>query len=229
VMSQIDHPGHQQFNDDELRAIVDEAGMAERVVAAHCHGKPGIMAALRAGVRTIEHGTYLDEEAADAMREAGAILVPTRVIVEEFLALSAGSGLPDYARTKLHAIADRHAAAISLAHERGVRIALGTDIAGSADSVPAHWGQNGDELVNLVKAGLSTLEAIECGTATGPDTLGPQAPRSGLLAAGYDADVIAVASDPVADVSVLTKPSNVTHVWKGGQLVKSPAPVASPA
>jgi imidazolonepropionase-like amidohydrolase len=222
VMSQIDHPVHQQFNDEELRAIVDEAGMAERVVAAHCHGKPGIMAALRAGVRTIEHGTYLDDEAADAMRECGAILVPTRLIVEEFLAAAAGAGLPDYARRKLVELADRHAAAISLAHQRGVRIALGTDIAGSADTVPAHWGQNGAELVNLVKSGLSPLEAIECATATAPDTLGPQAPRSGRLAAGYDADVIAVAADPVADVSVLADPANVTHVWKAGALLKSP-------
>jgi imidazolonepropionase-like amidohydrolase len=226
VMSQIDHPIHQQFNDEELRAIVEEAAMAERVVAAHCHGKPGIMAALRAGVRTIEHGTYLDDESADAMRESGAILVPTRLIVEEYLAAGAASGLPDYARRKLLEIADRHAESISLAHERGVRIALGTDIAGSSDSTPAHWGQNGAELMYLVKAGLSSIDAIDAATATAPETLGPQAPRSGLLAEGYDADVIAVSADPVADVSVLADPSSVTHVWKAGELMKSP--VASP-
>ena len=69
-----------------MRAIVEVAGMADRVVAAHCHGKPGIMAAIEAGVRTIEHGTYLDDEACDAMRETGAILVPTRTIVEDILA-----------------------------------------------------------------------------------------------------------------------------------------------
>ena len=76
VLSEVDHPVHQQFTDAELRAIVEVAGLADRVVAAHCHGKPGIMAALRAGVATIEHGTYLDEEACDAMRETGTILVP---------------------------------------------------------------------------------------------------------------------------------------------------------
>ncbi len=130
VMSQIDHPVHQQFSDDELRAIVEEAARAERVVAAHCHGKPGIMAALRAGARTIEHGTYLDEEAADAMRECDAVLVPTRLIIEEYLAHGAAAGLPDYAHRKLIEVADRHAAAIAIAHERGVRIALGTDIGG---------------------------------------------------------------------------------------------------
>jgi len=77
VLSEVDHPVHQQFTDAELQTIVEVAGLADRVVAAHCHGKPGIMAALRAGVATIEHGSYLDEEACDAMRETGTILVPT--------------------------------------------------------------------------------------------------------------------------------------------------------
>jgi imidazolonepropionase-like amidohydrolase len=222
VMSQVDHPVHQQFSGEEMKAIVEEAGRAERVVAAHCHGKPGIMAALEAGVRTIEHGTYLDEEAADAMRECDVALVPTRLIVEEFLAYGVSHGLPDYAHRKLLAVADQHAQAITLAHERGVRIALGTDIAGSSPHVPAHWGQNGMELGYLVKAGLSALEAIEAATANGPWTLGPQAPRAGLLEEGYDADVIAVAADPTNDVAVLADPANVTHVWRAGALVKSP-------
>ncbi|HET8641781.1 MAG TPA: amidohydrolase family protein, partial [Pseudonocardiaceae bacterium] len=86
VMSEVDHPIHQQFTAAELAAIVEVAGLAERVVAAHCHGKPGMLAALEAGVRTIEHGTYLDEEVCAAMRETGAVLVPTRTIVEEILA-----------------------------------------------------------------------------------------------------------------------------------------------
>src|SRR5579875_2640579 len=81
VLSEVDHPVHQQFTAEELRAIVEVAGMADRVVAAHCHGKPGILAALEAGCRTIEHGSYLDEECCDAMRESGAILVPTRTII----------------------------------------------------------------------------------------------------------------------------------------------------
>ena len=72
VLSEIDDPIHQQFTLAELRVIVEVAGLAERVVAAHCHGKPGIMAAIEAGVRTIEHGTYLDDEACDAMRETGS-------------------------------------------------------------------------------------------------------------------------------------------------------------
>src|SRR5215470_13152374 len=107
VMSEVDDPIHQQFTVPELRVIVEVAGLADRAVAAHCHGKPGIMAALRAGVRTIEHGTYLDDECCDAMRETGAILVPTRTIIEEILASSAA--VPPYAMAKLEVIADIHA------------------------------------------------------------------------------------------------------------------------
>ena len=119
VLSEVDDPIHQQFTLAELRAIVEIAGMADRVVAAHCHGKPGIMAALAAGVRTIEHGTYLDDECCDAMRESGAILVPTRTIVEDMLAFSAQ--VPDYAVAKLEAIADIHAQAVTRAYEQGVQ------------------------------------------------------------------------------------------------------------
>ncbi len=222
VMSQVDDPIHQQFSHDELRAIVEEAGQADRIVAAHCHGKPGIMAALQAGVRTIEHGTYLDDECATAMRDCDAVLVPTRLIVEEFLAYGAAAGLPDYAQRKLQAIADRHAEAIAIAHERGVRFAAGTDVGGSGTTTPARWGQNGAELGLLVKYGLSVLEAIEAATATAPSTLGPQAPQSGQLRTGYDADVIALSGDPCVDVGIFADPTNVTHVWRGGERMKAP-------
>lgn len=226
VMSELDHPIHQQFSDEELRAIVEEAGRAERVVMAHCHGKPGIMGALRAGCRTIEHGTYLDEEAAAAMRERHALLVPTRYIVERLV--QSQERIPPYVRAKIMAIADRHKQAIAIAHEAGVRIALGTDIATSGDETVVPWGQNGHELPLLVAAGLSPLEAIEAGTANGPLTLGPQAPKSGQLAAGFDADVIALRSNPLEDVGVLARPEQeLLHVWKGGRLVHSALGVRS--
>src|SRR6516225_5811910 len=107
VLSEVDDPIHQQFTMAELRAIVEVAGLADRAVAAHCHGKPGIMAALRAGVRTIEHGTYLDDECCDALRETGAILVPTRKIIEAMLAYREVPGtVPGYAMAKLEALAD---------------------------------------------------------------------------------------------------------------------------
>jgi imidazolonepropionase-like amidohydrolase len=218
VLSELDDPIHQQFTMTELRTIVEVAGLAERAVAAHCHGKPGIMAALRAGVRTIEHGTYLDDECCDAMRETGAILVPTRTIIEDMLAFRAA--VPPYAMAKLDGIADIHAQAVARAYEHGVTIAMGTDIALSGADMPNAWGQNGSEPGHLVKLGLSPLEAIEAATATGPLTLGPQAPRSGQLLEGYDADVITLDADPVADIGVLADPARITAVWTGGRQVK---------
>jgi imidazolonepropionase-like amidohydrolase len=221
VLSEIDDPIHQQFTAAELRAIVEVAGLADRAVAAHCHGKPGIMAALRAGVRTIEHGTYLDEECCDAMRESGAILVPTRTIIEEILANK--QGVPDYALAKLEAVAEIHAQAVTRAYEHGVTIAMGTDIALTGPDLPNAWGLNGAEPGYLVRLGMTPLEAVEAATATGPRTLGPQAPRSGQLAEGFDADVITLDADPLADIGVLADPDRITRVWTRGRLVKGAA------
>jgi imidazolonepropionase-like amidohydrolase len=217
VLSEVDHPIHQQFTLAELRAIVEVAGMADRVVAAHCHGKPGMMAALEAGVRTIEHGTFLDEEVCAAMLETGAILVSTRTIVRDILDHRAA---PPYAIAKLEEVADQHAAALALAHERGVTIASGTDLAVSGAGLPASWGRNGRELPLLAEVGMTPLEAIEAATANAPDTLGPQAPRSGQVQVGYDADVITVDGDPLADLDVLADPSRIIGVWRAGHRLK---------
>jgi imidazolonepropionase-like amidohydrolase len=215
VMSQVDHPLHQQFSAGELEAIVEEAARADRIVAAHCHGKPGIMAALLAGVHTIEHGTYLDEEAASLMIERGAVLVPTRFIVEHLVASGKALGMPDYAYAKIMAVADHHAEALRTAVGAGVTIATGTDI-----FTRAAIGENGRELAYLVEAGMAPLDAIAAATVNGPLTVGPQAPRSGELEPGFDADVIAVAGNPLADITLLADPANVTHVWKSGLRVK---------
>src|SRR5262249_14883473 len=140
VLSELDSPIHQQFTGAELRAIVEVAGLADRVVAAHCHGKPGIMAAIEAGVATIEHGTYLDEEACDAMAESDTILVPTRSIVEDILKHL--GDVPPYAARKLTAIAQTHADAVQLAIERGATVAMGTDICITGMDLPNSWGNN---------------------------------------------------------------------------------------
>jgi imidazolonepropionase-like amidohydrolase len=169
-------------------------------------------------VRTIEHGTYLDDECCDAMRETSAILVPTRTIIEDMLSFR--DVVPPYAMAKLDAIADLHAQAVTRAYEHGVTIAMGTDIALTGPDLPNAWGQNGSEPGYLVKLGMSPLEAIEAATASGPLTLGPQAPRSGRLAEGYDADVIALDADPLADIGVLADPDRITGVWARGRRVK---------
>ena len=219
VLSELDRPEHAQFSHDELVAIVEEAARAERVVAAHCHGKAGIMAAVRAGIRTVEHGTHLDAESARAMADSGTILVPTRFIGDALLADDSTVELPEFARRKLIETYRRGREGLGHAIDAGVTIAAGTDILTSGD----HWGRNGNELALLVECGLSPLQAITAATANGPLTVGPQAARTGRLAAGFDADVIAVAADPLADIRVLGDATMVSHVWRRGQLVKGAA------
>lgn len=215
VLSQLDDPHLPQFTVEELKAIVDEATRMERVVAAHCHGKRGMMNALEAGVTTIEHGTYIDDEVAEVIKEADAILVPTRWIVDFLMAEGEKRGMPEYAKQKLIDTAARHADGIALAVDRGVRIAMGTDIFGAG-----LWGRNAEELPLLVKCGMTPLQAIEAATANGPLTVGLQARNTGQLIDGMDADVICVAGDPTADVAVLADPDNVTRVYKQGVRVK---------
>jgi imidazolonepropionase-like amidohydrolase len=218
VLSELDSPIHQQFTGSELRAIVEVAGLSDRVVAAHSHGKRGIMAAIEAGVATIEHGSYLDEEACDAMVEAGTILVPTRSIIEDVLRNLAT--VPPYAAAKLTALARTHAAAVELAIDRGVTVAMGTDVGMTGLDLPCSWGTNGSELAHLVSLGMTPLQAIAAATSVAPRTLGPQAPRSGRLTEGYDADFITLDSNPIADISVLGDPERITGVWTKGRRVK---------
>jgi imidazolonepropionase-like amidohydrolase len=209
VISEIDHPIHQQFSDEELRVIVEEAARAERYVAAHTHGLPGIKAAIRAGCQTIEHGSYLDEETASVMAERGTIYVPTRLVVDHLLELE--DALPRYAYEKGVMVAGHHARAMKIAVAAGVTFAMGTDI-----FFPGLYGTNSLEIRLLQEAGMSALEAIEAATANGPLTLGPQAPRSGQLREGYDADVIALDFNPLDDSTGWGRPERVTHVWKAG-------------
>lgn len=216
MMSVRDDPHHQQFSDEELAAIVQEAARSERIVAAHAHGIPGIKAALRAGAKTIEHGSFLDEETAKMMADYGAILVPTLLTGHEYSKLGVEDGMPEYAIKKRQENAKLKEDSVGFALAAGVRIAMGTDCAASGTDLPNHWGQNADELGLMVAAGMTPLEAIRAATADAPLTLGPQAPKSGVLKAGYDADMIAVAEDPSKDISVLSRQENIVQVWKAG-------------
>lgn len=214
MLSALDDPNHQQFTDAELAAIVDEARRMDRAVAAHCHGKAGIMAALRAGVHTIEHGSWLDEEAAEAMVAAGAMLVPTCFISRHLRDLGDGGGLPDHTVTKIAAAGDHHDEGVQVALAAGVPIAMGTDIFASY-----LWGRNAQEAVLLAGLGMAPDAVITAATANGPLTLGPRAPRSGLLADGHDADVITLDGDPLDDIAVLADADRITGVWQAGHPV----------
>ena len=219
VLSRDDDPKLQQFSDEELRIIVEEAGRMNRIVAAHVHGKPGIMAAIRAGCRTLEHGSYLDDEAIAYMKEKDVMLVATRTIVavlRENLHLIPS----EKSRRKLIETEKVQKAAYARAVKAGVKCALGTDLGVSTPGNPLAHGTNAGEFAYAVEAGMTPLQAIEAGTANAPDTLGPMAPKSGQIREGYDADVIALSKNPLEDIAVLKDPRNVTHVWKAGTLSK---------
>lgn len=228
VGSERDNPIDQQFSDEEMRVMVEEATRAQRIIGAHCHGKLGIMAALKAGVKTIEHGSYLDEEAAELMLEKGAVLVATRTIVETILKLGKGV-LTDRGYEKAQALASQHESAMKLAVKKGITMATGCDFVGSIPgSSVMSYGLNGRELGYHVKAGMTELQAIEAATANAPLTLGPQAPKTGQLKEGYDADFIALDSNPLEDIAVLDGPEHVEYVWKLGKCYKAPGhPISS--
>jgi imidazolonepropionase-like amidohydrolase len=202
----------QQFSDEELAAIVDTAHRMGRRVTAHAHGVDGINAFLKAGGDSIEHGTYLDQDSIALFKKNGAYLVPTleagdfvaRVAAgpNNFLtpaqsakALEAGPKMIDMARR---------------AHSAGVKIAFGTDT-----GVSAH-GDNAYEFVLLVRAGLTPLEAIQSATVGAADHL-QISKDAGALTPGHSADIVAVAGDPLSDISVLQK---VDFVMKQGVVFK---------
>lgn len=224
VLSIADDPLRQQFSDAELKVIVDEAHRAGRVVAAHCHGKNGILAALRAGCHTIEHGTYMDDECVEAFKKHGAVYVPTRTIVR--LGVDHPELMSPESYRKMLETAKYHKAAYRLAVKSGLKIALGTDLGISVPTThPLALGNSGGELSYAVSdGGMTPLQAIEAATANAPAVLGDlgMAPKSGRIEVGYDADLIALTENPLDDMAVFKHPKNITHVWKAGKLFKSP-------
>ncbi|WQF90139.1 Putative metal-dependent hydrolase, composite domain superfamily [Colletotrichum destructivum] len=213
VMSRDDNPLYAQFSPAELETIVEEATRQNRVVAAHVHGKPGIMAALKAGVTTLEHVSFADRECIDLIKEKDVVYIATRVIMDLLLSTD-GKGLSPAVWEKAKLCATNHLTAYKMAIESGVRIALGTDTSPGFNMAM--------ELESAVKAGMSNLEAIKAATANGPLSVGGQAPKTGQLKVGYEADVIGLLENPAEDVKVLQKRENIGWVWKGGKIFKGP-------
>lgn len=198
----------QQFFSDELEAIVRTAHLLGRKVAAHAHGTAGINAALRAGVDSIEHGTYLDDESIALFLETGAFLVPTVIAGKTVEQRARQPGFfPPEVRDKALAVGPRIQDALRRAHGAGVRIAFGTD-----SGVSAH-GQNAREFVYMVEAGMTPAEAIASATVGAAELLG-LASEIGSIEAGKFADLIATTSNPLDDVSAL---QHVRFVMKRGE------------
>ena len=215
VLSIGDSGDAQQFTNDELQAIVESAHLLGMKVAAHAHGKRGIDSAIIAGVDSIEHGTYADAGSFALFKKHGTYLVPTILAGKTVAELAT---IPGHFHPTVQEKAARIGPLIQdmfkRAHAAGVKVAFGTD-----SGVSTH-GENAREFGYMVEAGMPPIEAILSATRNGADLLGASA-SVGSIQKGRFADVIAVAGNPLADISELRR---VTFVMKGGVVVKEPRP-----
>jgi len=210
VLSQQGRGLEAHFSDAEMKSIVDTARSLGLNVAAHAHGARGIEAAARAGVQTIEHGTYIDEAAAKVMREKGTILIPTLMA---FQGIKKNLGKEFYTpvvEDKVRAVAPYAESIVERARKWGVKMAFGTDA-----GVYPH-GQNASELALMRKGGMSDREVLASATTNAAAVLGMEG-EIGRLAPGFSADIIAVEGNPLADVSKL---EHVDFVMVRGRVIE---------
>jgi imidazolonepropionase-like amidohydrolase len=207
VMSFEGPVGAQQYSEKEMRAIVEEAARHGLKVAAHAHGAEGIVAATRAGVASIEHGSVLTDEALRLMKKMGTYLVPTTYIADA-IDLEA---LPALQRAKAEEILPIAKESLRRAIEFAVPIAFGTD-----SGVYPH-GDTGREFAALVERGMKPIDAIRAATLNTADLFDLE--DRGRIAAGLQADLIAVPGDPLEDIHAL---EDVRFVMKGGRIYKRP-------
>ena len=213
VLSEGDAVGVPQYTQEEMNALVAEARKLERPVAAHAHGAEGIKIAVRAGVTSIEHGSFLDEEGARMMASHGTFLVPTLSAGETVVGAADRGVLTGLRAEKARAAGTAMRRAIRIAVAAGVPIALGTDA-----GVGQH-GANGHEFTLMAQwGGMTPMQTIVAGTSNAARLLGWQE-RIGTLAPGKLADVVAVAGDPMQNVQTL---ETAVFVMKNGVVFKQP-------
>ena len=197
----------QQFFDEEIAAIVETAAMMGRKVTAHAHGKGGIEAALRNGVHSIEHGTYLDDETIAIFRETGGTLVPTVLAGVTVTGWTEQPWLPEPSREKAAIVGPLMLDMLRRAREGGVNVAFGTDT-----GVSKH-GDNAEEFLLMVQAGYTPEEAIRTATVVASEHI-EMGEVIGTLEPGKFADMVVLSSDPLEDIEALR---SIQLVFKGGE------------
>src|SRR5580704_16472138 len=211
VLSEGDNPALEQYSPEEMKLIVDTAHGLGRKVAAHAHGELGIRNAVLAGVDSIEHGSYINDDDIKLMKERGTYLVPTVYLQDWLMENLMTLGLTPSMIAKAKVVLPIAQKNESHAFTSGVKIAFGTDAA-----VYPH-GLNAHEFAKMVQMGMTPLAAIQAATVNAADLLG-WSDRVGTLEPGKFADIVAVGGDPVADVSTL---EHIRFVMKGGEIIKN--------
>lgn len=212
VMSEGDEPGSPQLTEEEMRTAIEEAHKAGKKTAAHAQGTEGIKNAIRAGIDSIEHGIFLDDEAIQMMKDRGVFMIPTLSAVFNIKKHGKEAGIPEYAVRKVEQIMEAHLESFRKAYKAGVKIALGTD---AATPFNKH-GENAQELELMVNAGMDPLDAIMAATKGGAELLS-MSDLIGCVEPGKEADIIAVKGNPIEDISLL---KNVKFVMKAGKIYK---------
>ena len=210
VLSANDDPRHTTYTQDEMRAACDEANRLGRFVAAHCHGKEGMIWVSNAGARSIEHGTYMDAEAAAVLKKNGTWYVPTLYVVEPIVAEGNPLKIPEQNLAKARAVRGSMREAFKSANKLGVKIAFGSDA-----GVFPH-GTQGREFKIYTDLGMTPMQAIGTATTSAAELMGWSG-KVGVVARGAFADMIAVSGDPSKDVTEL---EHVKWVMKGGRVYK---------
>lgn len=215
VMSSTDSPTDTQFTVKELAAAVEEASFRGKRVMVHAHGLQGIKNSLRAGVHSVEHGTYIDERTAAEMSERGVYLVPTFLVTRLNCRRAMRGELPEYSRKDAIEVARVHRDNMETAHEKGVRMVMGTD-----SGVIEH-GRNLMELSYLTEIGMEPLEALRAGTVHAAECMGWE-DHIGTLDRGKIADIVITGVDPVDEIEKLSDPGNIQWVIRDGVIYRSP-------
>ncbi|UCH21503.1 MAG: amidohydrolase family protein [Deltaproteobacteria bacterium] len=215
VLTPAVEPGSEQLTEAELRAGVEEAHKAGKSTATHAMGTKGILNALRAGIDSIEHGVYLDEEAVSLMKERDVPLIPTLSALFNIESKGIEAGIPAFAVEKTLKVKPYHLESIRMAREAGVRIAMGTD-AGTPFNI---HGANLSELKFLVDCGFAPMEAIEAGTRIAAQVLGVDK-ELGTVEEGKLADLIMVEGKLLDNIEILLKRESIRLVMQGGKVVK---------
>jgi len=218
VLSQRDRPEHPQFTIEEIKAIVEEAAKVGTFVTAHCQGTQAMKNAIKAGVYTIDHAFYPDEEVVELARRRDVVFVPTLAIHRQIVEHGEEAGMPPWGVKKAKETWKEVVKNIRWLYEQGVTIAMGTDFCGSP--LLKH-GRNAVELENLVRfCGFSPIDAIVAATRNGAKACGLE-DRTGTLEPGKLADLIIVDGDPVKDIRVLQDVDRVKLVMKEGVVEKN--------